>query len=193
MMEKIDILFRKAFASDAGFISKAVLAAVGAGDFEKDSDDKKALALSVVNDIVLMEDTLYSFRNVLVAEVGGTCAGCSIAYNGDRYKALRDKTFNIVKERLGLDLSGSEDETGPGEYYLDSLAVDPSFRRNGIGRQLVYQTLETGAALGFDKASLLVLASDNRLRALYSSCGFKADGHRKCFGADYLRMVAVLH
>ena len=106
---------------------------------------------------------------------------------------MKEKTFNLLKEGLGLDFTGMDDEAGKGEYYLDSLAVSPRFRKRGIGRLLIMQALEAGEALGFSKASLLVLRSDKGLRGLYSALGFVAEGKRMCFGKEYIRMTIPLH
>lgn len=192
-MVETDILFRKAVESDSKFICKAVLAALGIADFIADNDKDGADVLTLLNDVVLMDDTLYSVRNTLVAEVDGVCAGCIIAYDGGRYEDMRKKTSTMLNAQWKQYYENTEAETRAGEYYLDTLAVDPKFRHKGIGRQLIYQALETGEALGFDIASLLVLASDNGLRAMYSSCGFKADRNVRCFDNEYLRMVSILH
>ena len=192
VMKKAELLFRKAVVSDVPFICKTVLSAIGALDFEKDNDRDCRRAVDALNDIVLMEDSLYSYRNVLIAEVEGLCAGSIIAYDGGRYKDMKGKTFRILTERLEMDFRDTQEETSAGEYYLDSLAVTPAFRRKGIGRMLVGQALEAGEALGFEKASLLVLASDEGLISLYSSCGFKEDGHKRFLGKNYLRMIAQL-
>ena len=192
-MERSGIIFRKAGKEDVSFVAQAVLAAVDAGDFNSVQDDERKKTLDVLNGIICLEGTLYSLKNVLIAEVEGERAGCIIAYDGARYKALKEKTFNLLKEGLGLDFTGMDDEAGRGEYYLDSLAVSPRFRKRGIGRLLIMQALETGEALGFSKASLLVLRSDKGLRGLYSSLGFVAEGKRMCFGKEYTRMTIPLH
>lgn len=191
-MEKNSIKFRKAGAEDAPFIAKAVLAAVNAGDFDSAQDEERKNTLEVLNRIVCLEDTLYSFKNVLIAEAEGERAGCIIAYDGARYKAMKENTFKLLNEGLGLDFSGMDEEAGRGEYYLDSLAVSPEFRKRGIGTLLIMQALEAGEALGFSKASLLVLASDEGLRSLYASCGFIVEGKRLCFGKEYVRMTIEL-
>ncbi len=82
--------------------------------------------------------------------------------------------------------------TKDGEWYLDSLAVHPSFRKKGIAGLLIGQTLEIAEALGFTTVSLIALASADRLVAFYEACGFHPEGHLNCFEHDYLRMVTYL-
>ena len=81
-----------------------------------------------------------------------------------------------------------DDETKEGEYYLDSLAVMPSFRGHGIGRLM----LEKGVDIARSQGLLPILACDpHNLSAyqLYSNIGFKKEGILYIFGKNYLRMV----
>ena len=39
------------------------------------------------------EDTIYSWRNSIIATVDGKTVGCLIAYEGSRYKELRNKSW----------------------------------------------------------------------------------------------------
>lgn len=66
---------------------------------------------------------LYSARNTTIAELDGKPVGMLTAYDGSRYGTMRQVTMQLVKEHLGTEFPGMEDETVPGEYYLDSLAV----------------------------------------------------------------------
>lgn len=47
-------------------------------------------------------------------------------------RKLRRAFVDAAKERLGMDHSGMDDESQAGKFYLDSLAVLPSYRRRGI-------------------------------------------------------------
>lgn len=58
---------------------------------------------------------------------------------------------------------------------LLDLAVDPSFRRRGLGLALVLRTLRALLALGFPRAHLWVTDGNHPARALYERVGFTAD------------------
>ena len=82
--------------------------------------------------LVEREDSQYSYRNTLVAMDGDQVVGISVSYDGGKLRQLRLAFIEAAKEYLGKDHSGMEDETQAGEFYLDSLAVLPEYRRQGI-------------------------------------------------------------
>ncbi len=183
---------RKALPEDAAFIARNVLAAMDFESYAEPLAEDVSRMLPVLTEICRREDTLYSWRNTLVAVEDGVVAGSMTAYDGGEYIGMRELTFGLVREQIGWAPSPMDDETQAGEWYLDSLAVAPQFRRRGIARALIEQALDAGEALGFDKASLIALASDAMLVSFYESCGFAGEEHRNCFGHDYLRMVISL-
>ncbi len=199
---------RKARIEDSAAIACNVMAAMGYDVFGESLDTETQAMLEGMTEICAREDTLYSWRNTLVAVAdeadcglerskagcaGGTgpmVAGSLTSYDGAEYLAMRELTFGIAREKFGWSPPLMDDETQAGEWYMDSLAVHPSFRKRGIAQLLFTQTFEVAEALGFTKASLIALASADRLVAFYESIGFKPECHLNCFGHDYLRMVA---
>ncbi len=224
----MDMEIRKATIEDAAAIARNVLAAmeydvyvpsadgaglsqgVRAGDgavvypVEALSGENRKM-LEGMTEICRREDTLYSWRNTLVAVApdcdcgsgvaaggsgGGVIAGSLTSYDGADYLAMRELTFALAREKFGWEPPVMDDETRAGEWYMDSLAVHPSFRGKGLAQLLFSQAFEVAEALGFTRASLIALASADRLVAHYESFGFRPEGHLNCFGHDYLRMVA---
>lgn len=59
---------------------------------------------------------------------------------------------------------------------LNGLAVDPSWRRQGIGRRLVEATVQEACNRGARKLSLRVLGTNASARKLYEACGFVVEG-----------------
>ena len=56
--------------------------------------------------------------------------------------------------------------------YISSLAVDPAYRGQGIGTQLLSAAEALGRELGVSRVSLDVVDSNARARALYKRCGY---------------------
>ena len=54
-----------------------------------------------------------------------------------------------------MDYSNMDDETAEGEFYLDSLAVYPHYRKRGIASQLLNRFIEHAASLGLPAALLV--------------------------------------
>ena len=123
--------------------------------------------------LVEREDSQYSYRNTLVAMDSDKVVGISVSYDGGRLHELRRAFLEAAKEYIGKDHSGMDDETQAGELYLDSLAVLPEYRRQGIARQLLLATKERANRLGLPCVGLLVDTDNPIGEALYASVGFQ--------------------
>lgn len=178
--------FRGATVSDALFIAKGFHMAMLYDDATEEQISNFA------RNICTDEDVLYSWRNTLIAEIGGKPAGMLTAYDGRYYHDMRIRTMALVKQHLGVEFPGMEDEAVAGEYYLDSLAVMPEYRGRGIGRQLLKQGIANGKALNLD-VTLAVDPINERAKRLYRSLGFKPSGTLFIFGHDYEKMVIARH
>lgn len=177
------LIFRQATIEDAHFVATVMMEAVGMQVME----GKMAMDDDIV-DICRRTDTLYTYLNATIAELNGTEIGALISYPGKGYHDIKVHTFSLVKTHLSFDPLAMDDETREGEYYLDSAAVLPEYRGRGIGRAII----EYGVKIAEAKQLTPVLACDpentNAYR-LYTSIGFKEQGHLFIFGEDYLRMV----
>ena len=183
MDEKITL--RKASPQDARFIAENVLRALHID--ETDDSHLKHLA-----DISRREDTLYSWRNSTIALYDGVPAGLMVAYDGARYRQMRDITFPMIRIYVGDDYHSMDDEASAGEFYLDSLAVLPACRGLGIGRALLKDGIRKGIGLGFRQIALVADAQMPHLVRLYESIGFRRAERRHAFGVDFQRMVYAL-
>ena len=122
--------------------------------------------------LVERENSQYSYRNTLVAMDGDKVIGISVSYDGARLHELRRAFIEAAKKYIGKDHSGMDDETQAGELYLDSLAVLPEYRRQGIARKLLKGTKERANRLGLPCVGLLVDKDNPIGEALYTSIGF---------------------
>ncbi len=177
------LLIRQATREDVPFVAQCMLASVDLYDFKHESVENE-IALKVCS----LDDTLYSWRNARIAEVGEVPAGCLISYDGGTYLENRERTFRYFRE-AGRSMDDSEEETGPGEFYLDSMAVRPEFRGYGIGHCLIKDAISAGRNLGFSRFSLIAECSKPDLRCYYAELGFKEDREIHAFGEKYLKMI----
>ena len=166
-------------------IAKCAMAAIERYDFAGDMDDDQSELYEWLLDICGRTDTLYSYRNTLVAKVDDEVVGCLISYPGDDYEAKRAFTF------AALDGAGPSDtETGPGEYYLDTLALLPAARGHRIGLRLMERSVDYARReLGYDLITLLVDVDKPRLESYYTQLGFRRDREMKFMGHNYYRMI----
>ena len=123
--------------------------------------------------LVEREDSQYSYRNTLVVMDGDRLVGIAVSYDGGRLHELRQAFVEAAKTCIGKDHSGMDDETQAGELYLDSLAVLPDYRRQGIARRLLKATKEKADRMGLPCVGLLVDKGNPAGEALYVSVGFR--------------------
>lgn len=173
------ITIRDAGKEDVEIVAWTVLTAL-----DMDTDEMEKFIKSCSKD-----DSIYSWRNAIVATLDGTAVGCLIAYEGSRYKELRDKSWLQLWDDMDSEyLKTIEDEAVDGEFYLDSMAILPEYRGRSIGRELMAYAIEKGKALGCGCATLLVDVHKPRLEAYYQAMGFEQYGEMEYFGHDYKRM-----
>lgn len=123
--------------------------------------------------LVSMDDSQYSYRNTLVAKVGGDVAGCLVAYDGKDLLRLRQRFIEAAREFLGRDFSAMDEETKAGEYYLDSLCVKTDFRKRGIATKLIKEAIRRH---GTQPIGLLVDHTHPWAERLYRAIGFEFVG-----------------
>ena len=180
---------RDARPSDAPFLAECIFAGLHLYDFEETFNDDLSDALERITECEGREDTLYSYSRTRIAEVDGNPAGALLSYPGALYKDLKEKTFREYWPAFFTLYGNDEPETDPGEYYLDSLAVHPDYRRMGIGRALLEDSIKIGLSQGFIQITLVADAEMPHLINLYFSIGFVPADHRHAFGTDFLRMI----
>lgn len=177
------ITIRKATKADAELIAHGFLTAM----WVESDEAKKILPMCVA--LAEMDNSLYSWRNAHIAQWCGVDAGVLISYDGATYHDAAQLTFSLVKEQSGKDFTNMTEEAEPNEWYLDTIAVFPQFRRKGIAKAL----LQKGIALSRECddtncATLYVDPEHPWVVELYDSVGFKLDGEAFIFGQTYLKM-----
>lgn len=131
--------------------------------------------------LVLMDDSQYSWRNAFVAvddeATDGNVeyapvAGAIVGYDGSMLHHLRRRFQEASLRCLQMDYSSMDDETQPGEFYIDSLAVYPEYRKRGIASMLLEKMKQHAASLQLP-AALLVDKGNPTAERLYTSLGFE--------------------
>ena len=114
-----------------------------------------------------------------------------------RYELTQNRVARSLVVRVGRDLAGYLClwEIGH-QVHITNLAVDPRFRRRGVARALLGQTMEDARRHGVELLFLEVRPTNVEALALYESFGFRVIGRRKGYyfdtGEDALVMEARL-
>ena len=128
---------------------------------------------SIMTKLVEEDNSQYSYRNTLVAlDDNGKVAGICVGYDGARLHELREAFLKVTREAFGVDHSKMDDETAPGEFYVDSLAVRPDCQHRGIATALLKEVLHKASEKGFRRVGLLVDKGNPKAERLYASLGF---------------------
>ena len=135
----------------------------------------------LITRLVSEENTQYSYQNTICAVhdddiigIGDNnrVIGISVSYDGALLHSLRQTFIDGAKQAFDRDFSDMADETAPGELYLDSLAVLPSYQHQGIATRLLKATKEKALEMNLP-LGLLVDANNPKAEKLYTETGFK--------------------
>lgn len=185
------VVIRRANVEDAHIVAKAAMMAIGEEEVYGWLGDKGG---DVFYELAMNENTPYSYTNSLVAEVLSdeprqkTLAGAVIGYDGALHLKQRKVLYDIVAKHLGY-YSEFELETGPGEFYADSLGVLEGFRGMGLGTMLLTSMRDFALEMGFVRVKLLVDVEKIKAIELYKSLGFKKIKKRLFLGKQMWEMV----
>lgn len=183
---------RPACEKEAAFLARCVCEGIGFEIFEQETDLNTQIANGLVP-LAAREDTLYSYRHALVAEVDGIAVGALISYPGEQYHQLRKITFRELSHFRNVDFEAMQDESGTGEFYLDTLAVLPQYRRRGIGSELMRTRIKWVQENHPNLRITLLVDPDNQQgQRIYTRLGFTIeDRNVMAFNHLYWKMVKM--
>lgn len=180
MTDTEHIAIRSATIGDALLVARTVLRAV-----DVPHPDEKGLAK--LAELCRQPNVLYSWSNSDVALFDGVPVGAITAYNGADYPRLRANTFPILQAITGYDFNSLDQETTEGEYYIDSVAVDPEHRHKGVGTALLSHAIAKAKVLGAPLVTLVVDPDNPSAMSLYQSLGFETIGRIRLF-TEYVKL-----
>lgn len=127
-----------------------------------------------MTELVLSENSQYSYKNTIVAidDDGGLCGMC-VSYDGGQLHSLRKAFIKAMKDNFGRDFSDIADETGPGELYIDSIAVPENCRGKGVATVLLNAVVNKARSMGLPAVGLLVDKNNPKAEKLYGRVGFR--------------------
>ena len=157
--------------------------------FGGDLDAYRACRDRIMEELLRLRDSLGSAQIVPMAErhlaevLAIENASFSLPWSLD---AFREELMNPGAVYAAAELCGHAVGYGgmrhaAGEFYIDNIAVAESYRRRGIGRQLMSYLVGYAKKHGGLFISLEVRPSNAPAIALYESLGFKRAGLRKDF------------
>ncbi len=187
------VKLRKGAISDAPVIARFIIEAMSEECCahyygpEYNIDDFHAFMTGLVE----QDLTQYCYKNAIVAHTDDKIAGIALSYNGADLHVLRKEFVEGLYDTFHRDFRGRiNDETQAGELYLDSLAVDPEFRRNGIGTLLLEATIRKAQVMKIPYVGLLVDDNNPKALHLYSEIGFHFI-NKTSWGGHYMQHMQL--
>jgi ribosomal protein S18 acetylase RimI-like enzyme len=175
------IAIRKATLNDSQSLATHLLLAMEDIVFKFIGEEDPDKAMEFMLHFAGKDNNQYSYQNCWVVEIKNSVVAVILVYEGARLVELRKPIVEYIRSKFNPDFQ-PEDETQPGEYYIDCLAVNPSFQNAGIGTKLLEFVIDEyvnkqGRALG-----LLVDGTNPNAKRLYLKLGFKSVETKVVFG-----------
>ena len=175
----MEIIIRKANTADANKIAKLMLFAMDkiVYDFIGEKNENKALNFLV--ELIKKDHNQYSYQNITIFENGNNeVVGMTNIYDGAELHKLRNPVLKLLKEKFNQEIH-PQDETEPGEFYIDTIAVFPEYRGYGIGHKILDYIINEYAINQDKNIGLLVDLDNPNAKRLYTNKGFIKVGEKQ--------------
>jgi ribosomal protein S18 acetylase RimI-like enzyme len=181
---------RKALLADSDAIATCLLLAMEEIVYTLMGEENPEKARQFMCYFTEKENNQYSWQNCWVVEEESTIVAAVNVYDGAQLHALRQPDIDYLKTRLNRHVI-PEDETQPGENYIDSLGVNPGHRCKGIGTSLLQFLIEEFVTRRNHTLGLLVEEENLKAKKLYHKLGFQRSGRKTLLGKhlEHLQIV----
>lgn len=175
------MIIRKAILEDSKWITNYLLLAMEdiVYEFIGEKNNKKAQEFLLY--FVERENNQYSYQNCWVVEENNEIIAAVNVYDGAKLSELRKPIAEYINTQLSKNFN-PEDETQAGEYYIDSLGVNPKQQGKGIGSKILRFLINEYVSQNQLTLGLLVDDENPSAKKLYLNLGFKVVGKKKLVG-----------
>lgn len=180
---------RKAKISDSKQIAPILLLAMEDIIYKFLNKKDYASAKDFLQYFIEKENNQYSYQNCFVAEENDEIIGAVNIYKGADIEKLRNPIIEFVRENYNPAFD-PEFETKEGEFYIDSLGVNPNHQGKGIGSKLLRFLIEEYVYQNQLTLGLLVEEDNPLAKNLYLKLGFNVVGRKTLVGKklDHLQI-----
>lgn len=182
-------MIRAAKPADAEEVVPLVIQAMGKLAKKLTNVEDDEIINRIFKHFFQQENNQYSYENTLVFEDEGKILGSLNAYDGGNLLKLRQPFLAYLAEHYQANNTNQDTETQSGEFYLDTISVNPNTQGKGIGKQLIKAGIDWAEQLGHHNIGLLVEQSNDRALKLYQNMGFAIQNEKQFMGGLYHHMV----
>ncbi len=180
---------RKAKISDSKYIAPILLLAMEDIIYKFIAKEDYASAKDFLLYFIERENNQYSYQNCFVAEENDEIIGAVNIYKSADIEALRNPIIEYVRKNHNPEFD-PEFETKEGEFYIDSLGVNPKYQGKGIGSKLLLFLINEYVTQKNETLGLLVEEDNPLAKNLYLKLGFNVVGGKTLVGKklDHLQI-----
>lgn len=175
------MLIRKAIFEDSESIATFLLLAMEEIIYKFIGTKDYKTAYYFLLHFVSSENNQYSYENCFVAEENEELLGAVSVYDGGKLHQLRQPIIDYVSLNFNPDFN-PEGETQNGEFYIDSLGINPDHQGKGIGSKMLEFLIAEFVTKNNQILGLLVEEENPGAKKLYLKLGFKVVGEKTLVG-----------
>ena len=175
------MIIRTAKPEEANIIAPYLLMAMGEIAYNFIGENSPDKAAAWLEKLISKRNNQYSFENCLVADTGQKIVAVALVYDGSQLQMLRRPVAKAIKQTFNRDFNPG-DETEPGEYYIDCLAVNPEQQGQKIGTRLLQFLIDEYVYKRNEILGLLVDKDNPAAKKLYLKLGFEFVGNKTFAG-----------
>lgn len=184
-------MIRQATKQDAEAIVKLIMLAIEDIAYQQTGYDTDERAAKQLLEYVLQPNNRFSLEYITVIEIDGELAGMMLCYKGDEENVLYAPIIQQLESRLGKPIQ-LDKEADPGEYYIDAIAVFPSFQGKGVASQLLQHAEVLAKQHNMRKTSLNVDMENKRAYDVYVKKGYRETKQITINQAPFRHMIKQL-
>lgn len=140
-------------------------------------EENDELSMNFFTPFIRQQGNQYSYDNCFVAEIDKEIVGVINVYDGALLKEMQRPVLDYIHKNLNPNLT-IEDETQPGEFYIDVLSVSPKHQGKGIGSILLKHAIKEICQNNKKTLGLLVDHENPNAKRLYLTLGFEKVGEK---------------
>ncbi|WP_256756717.1 GNAT family N-acetyltransferase [Cohnella sp. WQ 127256] len=181
-----------ALPENAAPIAKLILLAIDDIANQLTGEMEESNVLKQLEAFITTDGNRFSCDCILVKEINNEPVGMILCYHGSHAAQLYTPVIDHLIKKSGDPSITIDDEADIDEYYIDAIAVSPSFQGQGIAKQLIAAAELRAIDMGYDKIALNVDQTNEGAHALYVKLGYKADKEITIHDKPYWHMVKFL-
>lgn len=187
----MNISIRKARKEDAREAVPLIMEAIGDIAMQLTGETEEAKVTQEFEHLFTRTDNRHSYLYTYVAEIEGSVAGVLVFYSAEQATTLDAHLEEYLSNKKGTAVK-IDPETLPGEWYVDTVVVNPTYRGQGIGTKLLNYAEQLVKSFGGGKLSLNVETEKYAAISLYNRLSFDNVCPWTIIGEPFYHMVKTV-